>query len=105
MFSRREREYLRLASGGARGSVDASFPPGYRRRIQWSIRRKVSRAATDWGLYLTAAQLDARVRVRVPPTDLPEVPLYADPLVSLYRSVSAALRGVPKPKSPRGPKE
>lgn len=95
MFSRREREYLRAlaAPSGAEATVELYFPnPVYRRKLGWSIRRKVEDSIDDWELYASAAERDMRVRLRgADPTD-GEIPLYTEPFASAVRTIGSLVR-------------
>ena len=95
MFSRREREYLRLVAGsGAPGPrVERRFPnPAYRRKLLWGIRRKTEAARADWELYEKALRIDRRVRGAA--ADAPEGPVrvYSDPFATAYERVRTSLR-------------
>ena len=95
MFSRREREYLRWVADRMRSETRSGAPevsPGYRRKLEWSIRRKASRAFSDWELYVSAAEHDPRVLAVQGPSGPGEVPLYADPFVVAMRAVASSLR-------------
>lgn len=97
MFSRRERDFLTAvvrceAAGDAtqRALVDAFPNPIYRRKLLWGIRRKATRAAADWALYVRAARVESKVLPGSAPSELP--PLATEPLVTLGRSVSSFLK-------------
>ena len=95
MFSRRERDYLRAlaAPSGTASAVELHFPnPVYRRKLGWSIRRKVEDSLGDWELYASAAERDARVRLRTPGPAEGEVPLYTEPIAAAVRTVVSAVR-------------
>ncbi len=102
MFSRREREYLRRVCG-APGLDPVALSPGYRRKLHWSIRRKVSRALSDWELYLSAAEHEDRVLLPAP-VDRAAVPLYSDPIVTMGRRVRNTLLRRSGPKRERTPR-
>ena len=94
MFSRKEREYLRLIAAHGPSAVDpdaalrAAFPnPTYRRKLSWAVRRKVARTALDWDLYSRAARAEPGLIPSVLPAGPPELPVVADPLVSALRAV------------------
>ncbi|MGI0129293.1 MAG: hypothetical protein ACREDE_03300 [Thermoplasmata archaeon] len=96
MFSRTERDFLtmivRSADEGdaAQGALVTAFPnPTYRRKLLWGIRRKATKAASDWELYARAA----RVELKVLPGTLTSAtpPLRADPLVTALRGVRSLL--------------
>lgn len=97
-----EREYLRLLADPRKGSVatEARFPnPVYRRKLQWSVRRKAARAFEDWNLLARAAQREPRlVTVAEEPSE--SVPLYSEPIARLIGRLGRALR-----HGPRGPEE
>jgi hypothetical protein len=95
VFSRREREFLRLvaAAGGPGPGVDRRFPnPAYRRKLLWGIRRKTEAARADWQLYETAARVDGRVRGPTSAAPPGFVPVYSDPFATVYARVRASLR-------------
>jgi hypothetical protein len=103
MFSRAEREFLRLLSETPSPEVDerirARFPnPVYRRKLRWGIRRKASAALSDWTLYHRAVEQEARL---VPPAraSVPgEVPVVTEPFAALGR----LLTGRPRTRRPSG---
>jgi hypothetical protein len=88
VFSRTEREFLRLLAGDVRGEgralLQSRFPnPVYRRQLLWGIRRKALAAAEDWELYARAAARESRV-VHPQVVDLSaEVPAYTEPFAAL----------------------
>jgi hypothetical protein len=89
VFSRREREFLRLLGDGpgaeTAAQIERRFPnPVYRRRLLWGIRKKACAATGDWALYSRAAAHDERVvRPRGPDGPAP-VPKYTEPLAALF---------------------
>ena len=94
MFSRREREYLQRLADGLADRPDASgrpLSPGYRRKLLWSIRRKASRAISDWELYLSAVRREPRVLAPPPPEGGASIPLYTEPFVTLIRGMRSTL--------------
>jgi len=92
MFSTREREYLRVVASGAAGRASSSeLSPGYRRKLQWSIRQKASRALSDWELYVAALEHEPRVLAPHPADHAPAIPVYTDPFITAARAVSSAL--------------
>jgi hypothetical protein len=102
MFSSRERDFLAAlvrcdAEGDlAQRELIAAFPnPTYRRKILWGIRRKALGASADWELYLRAARAEPKVLpAPVPPE---AIPLAADPLVTLGRTIRGYLRSKRRP--------
>ncbi len=103
MFSPRERDYLRLLADPPARDLElaTSFPnPVYRRKLSWGIRRKVLEALPDWELYAAAAVRDERVRVVVPTADHETVPVYTDPLISVFRALRSTLGRKPTAPSP-----
>lgn len=95
MFSRTEREYLRVlaAPSGAESTVELRFPnPVYRRKLGWSIRRKVEDSLDDWELYASAAERDMRVRLRGSVPANGEIPLYTEPFASVVRTIGSLVR-------------
>lgn len=103
MFSRREREYLQriVGTSGAPSVLSGRWlSPGYRRKLQYTIRRKVVEATSDWELYLSAAQQDPRVRLMPSSEGSGPVPLYTDPFIRVVRGARAALRRPRKRESP-----
>ena len=99
MFSRKEREFLRILAESPEsevpGRLESRFPnPTYRRRLFWGIRQKAVAAADDLELYAQAAARDPRV---VRPQDS-EVPRYTEPFAAVAKRVIEAahsLRGAP----------
>lgn len=98
MFSRRERDYLRsLASTDSPGSAfGGNLPsPGYRRKLEWSIRRKAVRVAADVELLGAAVEREPRLvgleTGRVPN----QLPLYREPFAVLVHSLDELLRRAP----------
>jgi hypothetical protein len=94
MFSRREREYLRLIADGLADRPDASgrrLSQGYRRKLHWAIRRKASRAISDWDLYLSAVQRDPRALVPSSVGGETAVPQFSEPFVTVLRGIRSAL--------------
>ncbi len=106
MFSRTEREFLRLLGEGpvaSRGDVvRARFPnPVYRRKLLWGIRRKAAAAAADWTLYTRAAEREARV-VRPSPGEREAiVPRVTEPFAGLFLLLAQA-RASRARSGPRG---
>lgn len=100
MFSPREREYLRLVATG-RADTGNSLSPGYRRKLQWEIRRKATEAFSDWELYLLATELDPRLVSSYLVEGVPTVPLYTEPFVSAARAITTRLKGLAR-RSTRG---
>lgn len=93
MFSTREREYLRrVADGLDDGAAGSDISAGYRRKLQWSIRRKASRALSDWELYVSALEHDPRVAAPYTAERGGAVPTYTDPFITAARVVSSSLR-------------
>lgn len=94
MFSRREREYLRLLAdrplGG--GGAEERFPnPVYRRKLAWAVRRKAAAAIGDWELYCAAARHSTGVRLAASPGGEEAVPVFADPIVVAWRRLRASV--------------
>lgn len=107
MFSRREREFLELVvrSETTTKVWEERFPnPAYRRRLRWGIRQKAARAASDWDLYLRAAQCDARVLVRSMEPRSGEIPVVTEPFARLMRALlprrDRGARAAPTRRSP-----
>ncbi|MGA7923042.1 MAG: hypothetical protein WCA77_03610 [Thermoplasmata archaeon] len=106
MFSRREREFLRLLVEGPPEATAAllarRFPnPAYRRRLLWGIRKKATAASEDWELYARAATREARVvRPRGPERE-GRIPSYTEPLASLYEWLVGASRVSKSPTNPK----
>jgi len=104
MFSPREREYLaflvrssRERPAGPRGL----FSPAYRRKLQWSIRRKASRAVADWELLAAAARAETKLIPRPAEPDRSEVPVHAEPIAAAVRYLHQKIRrGRGGPRSP-----
>jgi hypothetical protein len=104
MFSRSEREYLLMVAQGVAARPDPPgrvMSPGYRRKLQWAIRRKASRALSDWELYLAAVERDPRMLAPHTPQGQPPIPLYSDPFVTALRAVSSTLGRLSRKKGPR----
>ncbi len=99
MFSRREREYLRLLvdHGEGTSALESLFPnPVYRRKLAWGIRRKVASSLADWELYAAAVRRAPHLWVRNAPLPGGEIPLVRDPFVSVLRAIRSALAPVRK---------
>jgi hypothetical protein len=94
MFSRAERQFLvALAEPGApAGRLDAEFPSlAYRRKLQWSIRKKVKSSLGDWELYARAAQLDSRLLPFDPRPGAVRPPEFSDPIVTVLRGLRSGV--------------
>ncbi len=95
MFSRRERDYLRALVQFPPGEPDlptTPWTPGYRRKLQWSIRRKAYRAIADLELLVAAAEREPRtIAAQSPLRDATSVPVYTDPFVTAIRAVNSTL--------------
>lgn len=97
MFSRKEREYLQRvleARPPSPSAAELGLAPGYRRKLKWSIRRKASRALTDWQLYASALEADPKGLALRRPPEQASVPLTTDPFVTASRAVASALRRI-----------
>ena len=95
VFSRRERDYLHTLfqlPPGERDLPGAPWTPGYRRKLQWSIRRKAYRAMADLELLVAAAEREPRtIAAQSPSRDATSVPVYTDPFVTAIRAVNSVL--------------
>ena len=110
MLSRAEREFLgAMLAAPVTGKLPRGHAPGpspspaYRRKLLWSIRRKLDRAARDWQLVRRAAEVESRV---LPPARGPvprlgalpmtgtsvRVPVAEDPLLRWLRAVGGPVR-------------
>lgn len=97
MFSRKEREFLRLLSetpvDGTSADLERRFPnPVYRRRLLWGIRKKALAAAGDWELYAQAAGRERRVVNPRPTTAAAEVPSSTEPIAALVQALINSAR-------------
>lgn len=95
MFSRREREYLRIVSDGlskSRSGRGSSPSPGYRRKLQWSIRQKAGSSLADWELLARAARTEPRLVSLDLPTPGPEDLVYREPVARFVQTVHRILR-------------
>ena len=95
MFSPAERAYLESIATGDTDRLRVlgrAVTPGYRRKLQWSIRQKATRALSDWELYLSAVERDPRVASVEAGGASPSVPVYTDPFIVAARAVASAIR-------------
>ena len=95
VFSRRERDYLRTlveVRPGDRDAPSTLWTPGYRRKLQWSIRRKAHSAIADLELLVAAAEREPRtITAQSASREAPPVPVYTDPFVTAIRAVTSSL--------------
>jgi hypothetical protein len=105
VFSRREREYLQLvvrpASGGLRAPGE-DFSPEYQRKLQWSIRRKASRALSDWALFAAASRSETKLLPHSPATSNEGVLVHSEPFAAAIKYLAQKMRRPRDAPRPRG---